>query len=274
MKVSNITIGADPEFFIKSKKDGKFISSIGIIPGVKKGAVPMEGLPKGFASQIDNVLGEYNIPPVKSKEEFSNSIKDALNWFNKFLENKELEVHCAASARYNEDQLASDEAKEIGCDPSLNCWTEQLQERPEVFAGNLRTAGTHIHIGYEDRNIDTNYDLMCACDMFLGVPSILIDTDTERREYYGKAGDFRHTKYGCEYRVLSGLFTKSKELTDWCYDQTMQAIDYVNSGKTFVNEQELGQRVQNIINNNDTADALAFCKEYNINLPESYKLAV
>ena len=33
-------------------------------------------------------------------------------------------------------------------------------------------------------------------DLFLGVPSILIDPDTERRKMYGKAGDYRLKEYG------------------------------------------------------------------------------
>lgn len=264
MRVENVTIGADPELFIKNKKTGDYISAIGIIPGKKKDAVHMEGLPEGFACQIDNVLGEYNIPPVTTKEDFVQAIESAKEWFNNFLADRDLEIECAASARYDKDQLKSKEASEIGCDPSLSCWTENLTERPECFEGNLRTAGTHIHIGYKDKDINTNFDLMCACDIFLGVPSILIDRDTERRQYYGKPGDFRHTSYGCEYRVLSGLFTKSPIYTNWIYEQTMKAIDFVNKGKLDIS---IGDEVQRIINDNDIAAAVHFCDEYSIVIP-------
>ena len=34
-RITNITIGADPELFIVNKKTGKVVSSIGLIPGEK-----------------------------------------------------------------------------------------------------------------------------------------------------------------------------------------------------------------------------------------------
>ena len=33
-------------------------------------------------------------------------------------------------------------------------------------------------------------------DIFLGIPSVIIDPDKKRRKLYGKAGAFRLTKYG------------------------------------------------------------------------------
>lgn len=267
MKVKNVTIGADPELFIKDKVSGKFVSAIGIIPGEKKKAVQMEGLPAGYKSQIDNVLGEYNIPPVTNKKDFIESFLKANEWFSNFLGDRNMTIENRASAIYDEDQLTDPKAKEIGCDPSFNCWTEQLTETPEKFEGRLRTAGTHIHIGYEGKNIDTNFDLMQACDVFLGLPSILIDTDAERRKYYGQPGDFRHTDYGCEYRVLSGLFTKNEEYTGWVWDQVMRAIDFVNNNEPF--NPEVGINVMTIVKKNDIEMAKKICASLNIIIPES-----
>ena len=48
---------------------------------------------------------------------------------------------------------------------------------------------------------------------------------TERRNLYGKAGCFRLTPYGVEYRVLSGYFLKTKALEEWVFKNTYLAIN-------------------------------------------------
>ncbi len=63
MKLTNVTIGADPELFIVNEKTGKIVSSIGLIPG-EKGNAYKEGMPEGFGLQIDNILAEFNVPPT------------------------------------------------------------------------------------------------------------------------------------------------------------------------------------------------------------------
>ena len=54
----------------------------------------------------------------------------------------------------------------------------------------------HIHIGYDNSTKETNFAIIKALDLFLGVPSLEIDLDERRRGLYGKAGCFRHKKYG------------------------------------------------------------------------------
>ena len=51
-------------------------------------------------------------------------------------------------------------------------------------------------MGYENRNIDTSMLMLQYIDAYVGIPSIIYDTDAERRKLYGKAGCFRLTKYG------------------------------------------------------------------------------
>lgn len=54
----------------------------------------------------------------------------------------------------------------------------------------------HIHIGYNNPEIEKSVDIIKAMDLFLGIPSILMDKDTLRRSRYGKAGAFRFKSYG------------------------------------------------------------------------------
>lgn len=74
MKIKNVTVGADPELFIFNTRTNQVVSAIGIIPG-EKGKPYTKGMPKGFGVEIDCILGEFNIPPCTSGNEFVDSIK-------------------------------------------------------------------------------------------------------------------------------------------------------------------------------------------------------
>jgi hypothetical protein len=53
-------IGADPEFFLRDKATGKFVSAHGLIPGTKRQPMKVD---KG-AVQVDGMALEFNIDPV------------------------------------------------------------------------------------------------------------------------------------------------------------------------------------------------------------------
>ncbi len=72
--------------------------------------------------------------------------------------------------------------------------------------------------------------LVKQLDYFLGIPSLLLDKDEERRHLYGKAGAFRPKPYGVEYRVLSNFWLKSPELMRWVYNTTHLAISELMKG--------------------------------------------
>ena len=139
----NITIGTDPEFFIQNN-DGKLISSIGIIEGTKDVPNRLKFLGSGFAIQKDNVLGEFNVPHGYSAQEVSNSISIMKAYISGLLESKGLHPLYAASGEYDDDQLQSDEAKEFGCSPDFNAWTNDVNKKPEGTTTNLRSAGELI----------------------------------------------------------------------------------------------------------------------------------
>lgn len=229
--VNNVTIGSDPELFIVNTKTGRIVSSIGLIPGVKGRAYRPEGFDKGFGIQIDNILAEFNIPPVRDEESFIAAMNHMKEYIRDFVKQKnpDLDILCRASALIDADQLSSPEAKLFGCCPDFNAYTQSRNEAPKGNSTNLRTTGCHIHCGYDNPTIPTSIALIKYMDFYLGVPSVLIDKDNRRRTLYGKAGCFRLTDYGFEYRVLSGYFISSDSLMSWMYNQTMEAIKAYNS---------------------------------------------
>lgn len=249
MKIKEVTIGADPELFIINEKTKKVVSSIGIIPGVKGDAWKSDDMPEGFGIEVDNILGEFNIPPCKTREEFVNNIEYMKNYIDRFVKeyNPELGIQCVASREVDDDQLQSDEAKLFGCSPDYNAYTMKQNKAPNGESTNLRSAGFHIHIGYNNKNIDTSVLLVRYLDAFVGLPSVIEDPDTKRRSLYGKAGAFRLTPYGVEYRSLSSAAMKDKESLKRVWDRVQDAIDAFNWGKII----PLSNDVLDAINNSN-----------------------
>lgn len=121
----------------------------------------------------------------------------------------------------------------------------------------------HIHCGYQNYNTGTSLQLIKYFDMYLGIPSILWDTDTQRRSLYGKAGCFRLTGYGFEYRVLSSAMMKTPELVGRIWDCVMRAINAYNQRLPLLD----GELIQSIINENKVDLAKRVISDYQI-LPE------
>ena len=267
MTIENVTIGADPELFLVNTKTQQVVSAIGIIPGEKGNAYLPKGFKKGFGLQIDNILAEFNIPPVKSKEDFITNMELMKNYIREYVKkyNPDYDIMHVASAIVPEDQLQDPIAQEFGCSVDYNVYTKSPNKKPNAKDKCLRSSGLHIHIGYNNPTINISLAIIEALDFFLGVPSILIDTDTNRRKLYGKAGCFRLTEYGLEYRVLSGFFLGDTALLGWIYDNTLKAINYTRNGGNVPNK----SLVQKTIDSGDTETAKELIKNYNINIPSN-----
>lgn len=198
MQVMNITIGADPELFIVNTKTNKIVSAIGIIPGEKGKPYTKNMESNGFGVEIDGILGEFNIPPCTTKDDFVNSIKYMKDWITDYVKsyNPDYDILCKASSLVPKDQLLDPLANEIGCMPDFNVYTERENPKPEGYTNCKRVAGFHLHLGYDNPNIQTSLQLIKYMDVYVGIPSVLYDTDKYRRTLYGQAGSFRKTSYG------------------------------------------------------------------------------
>lgn len=272
MKINKeeITIGSDPEFSLRNKHTGELVSAIGLIKGTKIKPYPMDR--EGFAMQVDNVNCEYNIPPVTTAEDFDEVLQYGIDYIQKNILPEDVIPCFEASKFFPLELLDNDIAREFGCTPSINAWKEEINTPPDAN-GTLRSIGTHLHCGYKTNVEDVMMKLQIVrvMDLFLGVPSMIIDPDTERRKLYGKAGEMRMCNWGFEYRVLSGYFNSNSELRKWCFNQTMQAIDYFNNNPVITDDSELGQKIQNAINNNDTNLVYELIDEFKITLPQIKK---
>ncbi len=262
MKLNNITIGADPELFIINEKTGKVVSSIGLIPGTKSNPYVADDMPNGFAMETDNIVAEFNIPPVQNMNKFINCIEYMKKYIDSFVKDKnpDLGILCAASMEVDDDQLQSDEAKMFGCDIDYNAYTEEPNPKPKGNKTNIRSCGFHIHLGYENPNVDTSLTLIKYLDAYLGIPSVLRDTDTRRRSLYGKAGCFRLCSYGLEYRVLSSTMMKDTDNLKFVWEQLCKTVAAYQSSYILPDS----SLVIEAINNSDIELANKLISEYNI----------
>lgn len=249
----NITIGADPELFLVAGDVLK--SSIGLVGGSKALPRPL-GDREGYFVQEDNVAVEFNIPPAKTLQEFVDSITWSVAAINKEVEIYGLKSIALASALFPETELDNAAAQTFGCDPDYNAWKNgRKNPRPRISDACLRSCGGHIHVGYpKDLGID-KLQAIQLMDLYLGVPSILMDSDQQRRRLYGKAGSYRDTDYGFEYRTLSNFWLKSSTLMEWAYTQTIRAINRAivfkgtdGSYDEFMNRTHLAKDIQKCIN--------------------------
>ena len=242
--MSLVRIGSDPETFLRDAA-GKYISSVGLIGGSKDEPMPIGN---GCSVQEDNVTVEFNTPPTNDPQEFVNAINYNLDWISTRAAELGLSVVFDPSAVFDKEQLNTEAAQTFGCDPDFNAWDfGAANPRPRSRNKALRSAGGHIHI--EAPELD-KLELTKAMDLFVGVPMLAFDTDSRRRELYGKAGAFRPKSYGIEYRTASNAWLQSDDTKRWAFDQTQKAVEFVRSGKQIPDD--LGELIQRAINKSDT----------------------
>jgi len=260
--MSKLTLGCDPELFLVDAANN-LTSCIGLIGGTKE--VPL-GLPlgDGYAVQEDNVAVEFNIPPASSAAEFSKYIRDTVA----FLEGHTKEKYGLAFSRlsaacFPPDQLTHPAALEFGCDPDFNAWTGRANPRPKATDATLRSCGGHVHIGYKFAEPEDKIEVVKLCDLFLGVPSILVDHEGGlRRQLYGKAGAYRTKAYGVEYRTLSNFWVINN-LHEWVWANTQRAVESLGT----IDANDVRDDVLLAINSSNIDAAQRLVSRFNIQMP-------
>lgn len=250
----NFRLGADPECFLQCIETGKILSAIGRINGTKDKPVSVDGFPKGFAYQADNVLVEFNIPPANSMKEFILNNEKMMEFLNKKVgidHNARLLI-CASNVM-DDRELEDPRAHIFGCEPDFNVWTLEPNPRPKADNPALRSAGGHIHIGLQMSRMDK---IMVGrlLDATVGLWSVCIDDDVHRRQLYGKAGAIRFKPYGLEYRTLSNFWLRGRDLMEAVYQHVGTALTlWRTQDYSFVDRN--GKKIQEIIDSSNKSKA-------------------
>lgn len=261
--LNSVLIGSDPEFPLIRKSDRKFISAEGIIGGSKE--KPFFISKDGHAVQEDGVMLECTFPPANDPYTFKDNLDHVLNYIRN--KHKDLEISFNPAVEFDSEFLQTRQATEVGCSADFDVWECSLADVPNYRKTNLRYSGGHLHVGYPDPDVETSDELVKALDVYLGVPSVLIDTDTLRKKLYGSAGRFRPKPYGIEYRSMSNYWLRDLQTIRWVFGNTKEAILFLNNGFRIAAEDK--KWIQQCMKNNDKELAESIIASYEITVPET-----
>lgn len=248
-----ITVGCDPEFFLRDKTTGKIVSAHNLLPGTKEQPFEVQG----GAIQVDGLAAEFNILPAKTADQFAGNIKTVMDQLKVHV-GEGYEFAIQPTAMFEEDYFKSlpEFNRTLGCIPDWNGWTGQLNEKPDG-AVYQRAAGGHVHVGWgngmnpeDPMHIEDCAKVARQLDYYLGMYSLYWDKDTERRKMYGKAGCFRPKEYGMEYRTLSNAWLATPRLQKWVFNAAHKAFQDLVTGGPCV-EDKLKDVCVEIINNSE-----------------------
>lgn len=245
-------LGTDPEIFLVNPQ-GKHIAINGYINAGKEDPMQVPNMAPGFTLQEDNVALEYGIPPAATSAEFIAYIQQVMEASKGWLP-PDVTFSKLSCTIFEDDQLQHPGSRVFGCEPDYNAYTKKPNPKPRPEHRGMRSAGGHIHVETKANILS----VVKAMDLFLGVPSVLMDDGVERKKLYGKAGAFRPKPYGVEYRTLSNFWVFTPQLIDWVWRNTERALNSLNTGK------DMQEHIEECINKNDVAVARAICNEFNL----------
>ena len=221
------SMGGDPEFFIANSM-GKVLNADAFLPG--KEAPILVNSRSGDKSKLffDGIQAEMAVAFNSCREYFADNIRYC--WretMKKIPAGHKIVLKPAAKIQREVIEAADPEARRFGCAPDFNAYTLSTNT-PEMDASRhpFRYAGGHIHIGLSDSNYrEANDPYVKTCsteeghlrvikllDLLVTIPTLFLDNGpgaVRRRSKYGKAGCFRPTPYGVEYRTPSCWWLRS-----------------------------------------------------------------
>lgn len=233
--MNKVTIGCDPEFFLKDTKTGAYTSAHDMVPGDKKNPYKL----KDGAVQVDGTAVEFNINPASSEEEFVHNIDSVLTQIREMID-KRFEFAFIPAIYYPKAYFDSlpDYTKVLGCDPDYDGYNgREIKRYPDNYPG-LRTGSGHIHIGWGKDLDTTDPDHFADCKFFSHWFSYfydrqreVFDTDKLRGNLYGTKQPFRPKPYGVECRAPSNAWLRDKHNWKCMYNLAVKTDDQLKNGR-------------------------------------------
>jgi hypothetical protein len=263
--IKNPTYGADFELFLFNSSTNSVINAKPYVKGTKDNPYNFDPSNKYWCTSLDNISFEGNIAPCTTAEEFNNNIVKVIDYLKSSLPKGIVPIHeCAV--RVNPSVLNSDESMTFGCEPSLDAYTGRENDTVSGETTNLRTCCTHIHMRYDNMTLETSMEWIKAMDLFLGVPSTIIEPANERRSLYGKLGEMRfYPERTVEYRSLSSYFSQNDIIRKWVFNNTLKATGFINEGHRVSDDLANSFKMASI--NHDEGFIKNLINQYNIPMP-------
>lgn len=215
---------ADPEVFLE--QDGQIVPGFAVLPPKKTPAYANNG---GGVYHEDGFQAEFSPQPWACHETLMTSVAQTIfhmvqhaNGTPRGVRFKDLKIKISNTdfVELSPELLATgtDAQVALGCDRSENVWGHPSVAIDNARKFPYRMAGGHIHLGMpcSAKWFHSRAErIIKAMDVFCGVPSIALFAgleDDRRRQYYGRAGEFRFQKHGLEYRTLSNVWLQHPAL--------------------------------------------------------------
>jgi hypothetical protein len=251
----SIVYGSDPEGFFK--QDGRIVGS--------ERFIPEKGLGFGPILVRDGIQFELNPGSSSSVRGLGFQMKLAFEELAKILWNNPGVSLCwdgLTEVDRSELDALSEKSRILGCQPSDNVYgTRPITVNVKEY--RKRSAGGHGHFDLTNTNIfdgkgwDERYRLIPLFDIFVGNTMVLLDRDpgaAERRENYGRAGEYRKPKYGVEYRTLSNFWLRNYSLMSLFFGMSNFAVAVLS--ETIAGLQDLEQELIDKVKINRFIDAI------------------
>jgi len=234
------TSGADPEIFVVDKKMNRVIPAFAFLPEKKRPLLFYDGNDRRVNAFWDGFQAEFTTNAFHCLQEMCSSLQVGL-----------LNISQTAKAKFPDAILSPDSVVEIepevmgaladqhvalGCARSENAYgTPNIQvANPKMLP--FRFAGGHIHFGDKDvvkASEEKIVEWVKILDSLAGVASVLWFQGMEnpiRRQFYGRAGEYRRPKHGLEYRTLGNAWLIHPAIFHLMYGFTRAAFMFARSG--------------------------------------------
>ena len=220
LREANVVWGCDPEGFFQ--RNGRIIGSEHIIP--ERGLVSYGG--RVIRDGIQFELNPHHANTISVLRSHIGDLFRAVTGVIKRYNDVSINYQGLVTVTAEEFATVSEKSRVLGCMPSENFYGV----RPINIDGKIypkRSAGAHIHMGLQGPIFAERERLVPLMDIFVGNTGVLLDRDpgaAERRENYGRAGEYRKPKHGLEYRTLSNFWLRDYRLMSLIYGMASVAV--------------------------------------------------
>lgn len=269
------TSGWDPEIFVVDEKEN-LLPAFDFLPAKSKpiktkdmyacdgraGNVYYDGFQAEFTTFVGSCHG-YGIDYLRA------GLKEVLHAARLKTPKAKLSIRNVFHIPQNVLLSATDEQVGLGCLPSQNVYGRDpfIVEDPRSLP--VRVAGGHIHFGLSNplngSKIKDVTSHIKALDRIVGLMSVAIFDEVDdpmRREFYGRAGEYRQPNYGYEYRVLSNAWLGDPHVAHIIMETARSANRLVGITDEQVGWKLTDDKVQEIINYCDVKSARKILKKH------------
>lgn len=242
--MSKITIGHDGEFFLLTE-EGNVVCSQDIIPGTKFAPVQLQSC----MVHRDNAMGEFGTAPASTEDAFVDKVNAGIAEIAGILKDRGYTMLFTPHHIFAAEDLTHPEVLTFGCEPDWDCYIGTPAPAADALAaGCLRSAGGHLHAGFDYKSIIEQQMAAISAEAFVGLYTVLADSDTKRRTLYGQSGRFRPKPYGIEYRPPSNFWYNNEDTMREMFRRMRAAVVYREEMSDLIMGSSMKDHVSEAIN--------------------------